>query len=257
MTTETVSVLRETIEQLITAAKRTPWKTVGQANAIDEAEAALQQPAAPDLTAWKCSAKSYPPSDCDWPICQCDPVANKVMDALYESGCLKDGLRYDFLRSFGNFERVSNRLSELNFNTLDSAVDHEMAKLTVAGPQQPDIRTQPSMWTATIPATPKPSSVSADYVTQEQARQAFQASNIREQLLQYVPPVSEWPEGATLWSFDLFGESNYWTYTPTMSTNSWSGISAEDCSIDIPEDLLKHWKFSLFSIDDVKAARGE
>lgn len=50
MTTETVSVLRETLEQLITPAKRAPWKTVGQANAIDEAEAALQQAAAPDLS---------------------------------------------------------------------------------------------------------------------------------------------------------------------------------------------------------------
>ena len=27
-------------------------------------------------------------ADCDWPVCGCDPVANKVIDALEESGTL-------------------------------------------------------------------------------------------------------------------------------------------------------------------------
>lgn len=39
---------------------------------------------------WKCQAKPWinhdTPQDCDWPICGCDPYANKVIEALIESG---------------------------------------------------------------------------------------------------------------------------------------------------------------------------
>jgi len=37
-----------------------------------------------------CKARPWekldPPNDCDWPACGCDPAANKVFDAIEESG---------------------------------------------------------------------------------------------------------------------------------------------------------------------------
>lgn len=47
--------------------------------------------AAEMLKNWKCPARptADPPEDCNWPICGCDPVANKVIEALEESGALK------------------------------------------------------------------------------------------------------------------------------------------------------------------------
>lgn len=41
---------------------------------------------------WECAARKQgtaggnDPTDCDWPGCQCDPYANKVMAALDEAG---------------------------------------------------------------------------------------------------------------------------------------------------------------------------
>lgn len=42
------------------------------------------------LLGWKCpaSATADPPQDCDWPVCGCDPIANKVIEALEEQGKL-------------------------------------------------------------------------------------------------------------------------------------------------------------------------
>lgn len=44
---------------------------------------------------FSCAARPWelrdPPQDCDWPVCGCDPQANKVMDALMERGLLPDG----------------------------------------------------------------------------------------------------------------------------------------------------------------------
>jgi|SRR5580693_1235653 hypothetical protein len=39
---------------------------------------------------WKCRARptADPPQDCDWPVCGCDPYADKVIGALEESGAL-------------------------------------------------------------------------------------------------------------------------------------------------------------------------
>jgi hypothetical protein len=39
---------------------------------------------------WKCKAQptADPPQDCDWPTCGCDPYADKVVEALQESGKL-------------------------------------------------------------------------------------------------------------------------------------------------------------------------
>lgn len=41
---------------------------------------------------WECAARKQgtaggnEPADCDWPLCQCDPYANKVITALDEAG---------------------------------------------------------------------------------------------------------------------------------------------------------------------------
>lgn len=46
----------------------------------------------PAKPAWECVARKQgtaggnDPADCDWPLCQCDPYANKVMSALDEAG---------------------------------------------------------------------------------------------------------------------------------------------------------------------------
>ena len=39
---------------------------------------------------WKCGASKSmdPPQDCDWPVCGCDPYADKVIAALQESGMM-------------------------------------------------------------------------------------------------------------------------------------------------------------------------
>lgn len=44
---------------------------------------------------WKCSARSSidPPQECDWPLCSCDPYANKVKASLQECGVLQDAGR--------------------------------------------------------------------------------------------------------------------------------------------------------------------
>jgi hypothetical protein len=40
---------------------------------------------------WECAGRKQAlpePGDCDWPVCGCDPRANKVIEALQESGAL-------------------------------------------------------------------------------------------------------------------------------------------------------------------------
>lgn len=43
---------------------------------------------------WECAARRQgtaggnEPADCNWPVCGCDPTANKVIEALEESGAL-------------------------------------------------------------------------------------------------------------------------------------------------------------------------
>ena len=32
------------------------------------------------------TAGGNPPQDCDWPMCGCDPVANRVLSSIHESG---------------------------------------------------------------------------------------------------------------------------------------------------------------------------
>ena len=43
-----------------------------------------------NMNAWSCKARNAPgnpePQDCDWPHCDCDPAANRVMGALQEEG---------------------------------------------------------------------------------------------------------------------------------------------------------------------------
>lgn len=58
-----------------------------------------------------------------------------------------------------------------------------------------------SMWTATIPADPKPSTIDASKVTPEQARAAFDSVSVRDQLREFVPPIGEWPAWAYAYVF--------------------------------------------------------
>jgi hypothetical protein len=41
---------------------------------------------------WRCGANKAldPPQDCNWPLCGCDPYADKVIAALAEAGLLKE-----------------------------------------------------------------------------------------------------------------------------------------------------------------------
>lgn len=46
------------------------------------------------VNGWNCKARASntgggDPSDCDWPVCGCDPLAEKVIEALAESGKLR------------------------------------------------------------------------------------------------------------------------------------------------------------------------
>ena len=47
------------------------------------------------IKTWTCAARRQgtaggnDPADCGWPTCGCDPYATKVIDALEESGLLK------------------------------------------------------------------------------------------------------------------------------------------------------------------------
>ena len=48
----------------------------------------------PEQGTWNCKARAAnmganDPQDCDWPVCGCDPYADKVIEALQESGKLK------------------------------------------------------------------------------------------------------------------------------------------------------------------------
>lgn len=57
------------------------------ATAVDEALAGQ----------WKCAASisigAHDPQECDWPVCGCDPAANKVIDGLADRGLLaSDGI---------------------------------------------------------------------------------------------------------------------------------------------------------------------
>lgn len=37
---------------------------------------------------WRCADLRQDTAGCDWPLCGCDPYANKVVTALDEAGCL-------------------------------------------------------------------------------------------------------------------------------------------------------------------------
>jgi hypothetical protein len=45
-----------------------------------------------DHEEWKCKAQrtADPPQDCDWPVCGCDPYADKVIATLQEAGHLPE-----------------------------------------------------------------------------------------------------------------------------------------------------------------------
>jgi len=59
------------------------------------AYAAAQSLSSPTQPQWKCVARNSnmgagDPPECDWPVCGCDPYADKVIAALQESGVLGD-----------------------------------------------------------------------------------------------------------------------------------------------------------------------
>jgi hypothetical protein len=55
--------------------------------------------AVPSTDLYKCKAQptADPPQDCDWPVCGCDPYADKVIEALQESGKLPAAPSTDLL----------------------------------------------------------------------------------------------------------------------------------------------------------------
>ncbi len=65
-------------------------KTIG---ALRQLEAHAAEQVRAERREFTCAARkqSLPePADCDWPVCGCDPYADKVIAALEESGALKD-----------------------------------------------------------------------------------------------------------------------------------------------------------------------
>jgi len=60
-------------------------------DSIDMARAALTAAA---VETWACKARGSvggnTPQDCDWPMCGCDPYANRVVNALRETGAISD-----------------------------------------------------------------------------------------------------------------------------------------------------------------------
>lgn len=62
-------------------------KVIGQRACM----AVMQRAAEANCEKWKCVARhgiaTDPPQDCDWPMCGCDPRANKVLEALQEADC--------------------------------------------------------------------------------------------------------------------------------------------------------------------------
>jgi hypothetical protein len=80
------------------------------------------------------------------------------------------------------------------------------------------------------------------------------ADLIRMRLLQHVPPVGEWPEGATHWAFDPEGDSNYFKREP-YARSMWIAPIAERCHAVIPKSFWIRWQQSLWSREEVLAAR--
>lgn len=61
----------------------------GALDAISDLEGGLRR--------WACAARAQgtaggnDPADCNWPVCGCDPAADRVIAALQESGAIPDG----------------------------------------------------------------------------------------------------------------------------------------------------------------------
>lgn len=57
-----------------------------------QAPAAMGQ----QVAGWQCAARKQGtaggnvPADCNWPVCGCDPYADKVIAALQEAGAMKE-----------------------------------------------------------------------------------------------------------------------------------------------------------------------
>lgn len=68
---------------------------------LDDEEAAnIERQVPPEFTCRvRAAGLTDPPQDCDWPMCGCDPRADKVIEALQESGCLVSRAEVERARS--------------------------------------------------------------------------------------------------------------------------------------------------------------
>jgi len=104
-------------------------------------------------------------------------------------------------------------------------------------PQKPDIRTKPQQKEYLQEILDSDPEFAAMYAHER----------IREELLQYVPPVGEWPEGAL--TFTWYGHDN--STSPCFKNGTLFRSYSE-----LPLGLQMHWR-EVFTRDEVMAARGE
>lgn len=112
------------------------------------------------------------------------------------------------------------------------------------------------MFRAAQPCVSKP----AKSNTQPDSCITDETQDIRQQLLAFVPPVSEWPEGAAYWCFDGDGAWFFYSNSPSISEHNiwWNAQRVFVCALKckLPEYLFKYWQQSLLSRDDVLKLRG-
>jgi hypothetical protein len=84
------NTVRQSIADVIEAQKGKIDRYALALMMIREGCADVRHFAGETLRGWRCPAKptADPPQDCNWPVCGCDPIANKVIEALEESGAL-------------------------------------------------------------------------------------------------------------------------------------------------------------------------
>ena len=72
-----------------------PVETGPRGEPPHQASSAISSAIVSSTPSWTCAARKqgtaggHYPADCEWPTCGCDPYANKVIEALEESGALK------------------------------------------------------------------------------------------------------------------------------------------------------------------------
>ena len=101
---------------------------------------------APARTFCKAKPNSDPQQDCDWPFCGCDPVANKVIEAIEESGRFSPARteptkprcvigeycsRHNFIHG-AEAEELRQRLGALRKTAVDAVLDDVDARDSLA-----------------------------------------------------------------------------------------------------------------------------